>query len=348
LSANVIEEPPLLPTGQEYDRASPRRAAVVAVVLLPAVAGLVAWMLHRYLPDRQLLPMSWTDGLPEWQHPYPVLLLILVAAAAVVAGAQGVWPPLRSWVTHYAPLATGWIVLFALWDLLTVKLNCLKLPYYPGPNTVLAGMVEDREILLKSTWHSLLLLLCGYVTGVAAGLTTGVLIGWFHRVRYWGMPVLKVVGPIPATALVALVMTLSKESFVNGAGLIAFAVWFPVTMLTASGIANVRLSYLDVARTLGAGRLYLIFRVAIPSAMPTIFIGLFMGLGAAFLTLTVAEATGVQAGLGWYIKWQQGYMEFAKVYGVLLIMAVFFSGIMTLLFKVRDWTLAWQKGVIRW
>ena len=50
-------------------------------------------------------------------------------------------------------------------------------------------------------------------------------------------------------------------------------------MLTISGIANTRASYLDVARTLGAGQSYLIFRVAIPAAMPSIFIGLFMGLG---------------------------------------------------------------------
>ena len=65
-------------------------------------------------------------------------------------------------------------------------------------------------------------------------------------------------------------------------------------MLTASGISNTRASYLDVARTLGAGRAYLIFRVAIPAAMPSIFIGLFMGLGASFLTLVVAETVGVK------------------------------------------------------
>jgi NitT/TauT family transport system permease protein len=29
-------------------------------------------------------------------------------------------------------------------------------------------------------------------------------------------------------------------------------------------------------------------------------------------------------------------------------MAAFFSAIMTLLFKVRDRVLGWQKGVIRW
>src|SRR5262249_14447501 len=153
-----------------------------------------------------------------------------------------------------------------------------------------------------------------------------------------------VIGPIPATALVPLVMTLSSYSFLCGVALIAFAVWFPVTMLTASGIANVRLSYLDVARTLGAGRSYLIFRVAIPAALPHMFIGLFMGLGASFLTLMVAETLGVRAGLGWYVQWQKGYMEYGKMFAALLIMAVFFSSIMTALFKLRDAVLGWQKG----
>ena len=112
------------------------------------------------------------------------------------------------------------------------------------------------------------------------------------------MPVMKVVGPIPATAYIPLVMALFTNAFFSGSALIALAVWFPVTMLTSSGIANVPVSYLDVARTLGAGRRYLIFRVAIPAAMPSIFLGLFMGLGASFLTLIVAETVGVKSGPG--------------------------------------------------
>ncbi len=52
--------------------------------------------------------------------------------------------------------------------------------------------------------------------------------------------------------------------------------------------------------------------------------------------------------MGWYLKWQQGYAEYAKVYAALIIMAFFFSGLMTLLFKIRDWVLVWQKGTIRW
>src|SRR5205814_3144941 len=106
------------------------------------------------------------------------------------------------------------------------------------------------------------------------------------------------------------------------------------TMLTLSGVMNVRASYLDVARTLGAGRAYLIFRVAVPAALPNIFVGLFMGLGSSFLTLVVAEGVGVQAGVGWYIDWARAYSDYTKVYAALVIMAAYFSTIMTLLFKL--------------
>jgi NitT/TauT family transport system permease protein len=213
-------------------------------------------------------------------------------------------------------------------------------------------MVEDRADLLNNAWYSFALLLKGYTLGVAVGLVIGICIGWFGFARYWGMPILKLVGPIPATAWVPIAMIVTSYLGAPGGSsavvLIALAVWFPVAMLAASGISNVRASYLDVARTLGAGRSYLIFRVAIPAAMPSIFIGLFMGLSAAFLTLIVAEGVGVKAGLGWYIEWARGWNEYKKVFGALIIMAAFFSTIMTILFKVRDRVLVWQKGTIKW
>src|SRR5207244_13127384 len=159
---------------------------------------------------------------------------------------------------------------------------------------VLRRMFNDLVLLLDSPWHSLVLLLSGYALGVIAGLISGICIGWSSAVRYCGMPILKVVGPIPATAWIPLAMVLSPSAVFSSAALIALAVWFPVTMLTSSGISNTRASYLDVARTLGAGRAYLIFRVAIPAALPNIFIGLFMGLGASFLTLVVEESVGVK------------------------------------------------------
>jgi NitT/TauT family transport system permease protein len=279
---------------------------------------------------------------------YTVLLASLFGIAVVLAGVQLFSPALRRWMAHMCPIIAAAIGFLWIWELITSGFRLLPLPYFPSPASVLRTLLFDWDELFKGTWHSLLLLLSGYTLGAIIGIVTGICIGWFRRARYWGMPVLKVIGPIPATAWIPLAMVISPKPMFSAVGLIALAVWFPVTMLTMSGIANTRASYLDVARTLGASPAFLIFRVAIPAAMPSIFIGLFMGLGASFLTLIVAETVGVRAGLGWYVSWAQGWAEYSKVYAALVIMAAFFSTIMTLLFKIRDRVLVWQKGTIKW
>jgi NitT/TauT family transport system permease protein len=279
---------------------------------------------------------------------YSVFLGVILAASLVAAAVQPLWSGLRRWMVHMCPILAAAVMLLCLWEGITSGFRLLPLPYFPGPAAVLQNLLNDRALLFDSTWHSLTLLLSGYALGVVIALITGICIGWYPIARYWGMPLLKVVGPIPATAWVPLAMVLSPSGTLSAVGLVALAVWFPVTMLTISGIANTRASYLDVARTLGADQKYLILRVAIPAAMPSIFIGLFMGLGTSFLTLIVAETVGVKSGLGWYVSWAQGWAEYGKVYAALVIMAAFFSTIMTVLFKVRDRMLVWQKGVIKW
>jgi NitT/TauT family transport system permease protein len=308
-------------------------------LLAVPVGALIALAVHFLVPKTHLVPPT---------HFYPLVLSIMLGAGLVGTALYPFFPGLRRWMRQMCPVLGVATVTVAVWELITSCLGWLPLPYFPGPEAVLGSLVSDRALIFDSTWHSLVLLLGGYFVGVAIALVTGITIGWFPHARYWGMPLLKVVGPIPATAWIPLAMVVSPSTLMSATGLIALAVWFPVTMLTASGISNTRASYLDVARTLGAGQGYLIFRVAIPAALPNIFIGLFMGLGTSFLTLVVAETVGVKSGLGWYVSWAQGWAEYGKVYAALVIMAAFFSTIMTVLFKVRDRVLVWQKGVIKW
>jgi len=331
----VVETPPTLETK------SPVRSASTPwrILLALPVASASALGVHLALGEKMM---------PAEAQSYSILLGGVLGLSILGSALQGLWSGLRGWIRETSPIVAAACGLLTLWEVATVGCAWLPMPYFPGPAGVWQSMINDRALIFDSTWHSLLLLLGGYALGVIAGLITGVCIGWFEFARYWGMPVLKVVGPIPATAWIPLAMIVSPNSTVSAIGLIGLAVWFPVTMLTASGISNTRASYLDVARTLGASRAYLIFRVAIPAAMPNIFIGLFMGLGASFLTLVVAENVGVKSGLGWYVQWAQGWAEYGKVYAALVIMAAFFSTIMTALFKVRDRVLVWQKGTIKW
>ncbi|MFL6516375.1 MAG: ABC transporter permease [Chthoniobacterales bacterium] len=311
------------------------KSTLIAVPL----AGAISLGVHLLISSHEL---------PAESRTYSTFLSSFLFVAVTAAMIQRRWPSLRAAMWRMRPLFTAAILLLCIWEVITAGFHWLPLPYFPSPAGVLQSIVNDRLLLFDSTWHSLVLLLGGYGLGVLVGLISGVCIGWSGTARYWGMPLLKVVGPVPATAWIPLVMVISPSAVLSAAGLIALAVWFPVTMLTASGVSNTRASYLDVARTLGANQRFLIFRVAIPAALPSIFVGLFMGLGASFLTLVVAESVGVKSGLGWYVSWAQGWAEYGKVYAALVIMAAFFSTIMTVLFKIRDRVLVWQKGMIRW
>ena len=308
-------------------------------LLAVPVGACIALAIHFFVPKRE--PVFPT-------HYYPLLLFVMLGLGLLGAALYPFFEGLRKWMRQMCPIIGIATVTAGVWELVTSCLGLLPLPYFPGPEGVFGSMVSDYKLLFDSTWHSLILMVSGYFIGVLIALVTGVTIGWFPHARYWGMPLLKVVGPIPATAWIPLAMVLAPSALLSAVGLISLAVWFPVTMLTASGISSTRASYLDVARTLGANRLYLVFRVAIPAAMPNIFIGLFMGLGTSFLTLVVAENVGVKSGLGWYVSWAQGWAEYGKVYAALVIMAGFFSTIMTVLFKMRDRVLVWQKGMIKW
>lgn len=343
-SSVQLKEPVAVPDSSEISQetvrpVSPAPKIKLATLLSLPLGSLVALSVHLLVSKNEP---------PADTRSFTILLGSVLATSLVATGFQAFWPGLRRWMSHMWPLVTAAILLLSTWEIITSGLRLLPLPYFPSPATVLQSMLNDRALLFDSTWHSLFLLLSGYALGALIAIITGVCIGWYPLARYWGMPLLKILGPIPATAWVPLAMVISPSGSMSAVGLVALAVWFPVAMLTISGIANTRASYLDVARTLGAGQKYLIFRVAIPAAMPSIFIGLFMGLGTSFLTLIVAETVGVKSGLGWYVSWAQGWAEYGKVYGALVIMAAFFSSIMTLLFKVRDRVLVWQKGVIKW
>ncbi|MBM7865588.1 ABC transporter permease subunit [Heliobacterium gestii] len=311
----------------------------LATDLTPLVLLLLFWGEYTFLPNKTVFLKG-----AYLAKGFPFLILLYLLSLGVACLRQDYREKLR----RNIPLLSGLIGVTIVWDLVTLKTGWLPLPQFPSPGAVFAALITDSDVLLLSVAHSLRLLILGYFLGVLVGLPTGVLMGWYSSVNYWLSPILRFIGPIPATAWIPVAMVLLPTSFVASVFLVALATWFPVTIMTWSGVGNVSKAYYEVARTLGADARYLILKVAVPASLPSIFIGLFMGLGSSFATLVVAELLGVKAGMGWYVSWAQGWAEYAKVWAALIVMGVIFSGTITLLFQVRDRLLIWQKGLIKW
>ena len=249
-------------------------------------------------------------------------------------------------VIYYGPWFIALGIWFLLWEVSTAKLGWLPKPFFSPPHGLLNVYVVDGPRLLVCILYTLRLWGLGFFSGIAVGFIAGVALGWSARVNYWGMPVLKLIGPVPATAWIPATFYFFPTTFAASIFIVALSAGIPVAILTASGVSSVNRAFYDVARTLGADSRYLVFKIAIPASLPHVFVGLFMALYYSFAVLVVAEMLGAKYGLGWYIQFQQAYSGYANVYATLIIMSVICAGIIKLLFVARDRLLGWQKGIL--
>ena len=247
---------------------------------------------------------------------------------------------------HYGPWFIAVGVWLALWQLTTAKFGWLPKPFFSPPHGLLNVYVTEAPRLLICIGYTLRLWGLGFFSGVIVGYALGVALGWSKRFSYWGMPILKLIGPVPATAWIPVTFYFFPTTFLASIFIVALASGIPVAILTASGVASINKAYYDVGKVLGAGDWYLIRKIAVPGSLPHVFVGLFMGLYYSFAVLVVAEMLGAKFGLGWYIQFETAYSGYANVYATLLIMAILCSGIVRLLFVGRDRLLVWQKGFI--
>jgi NitT/TauT family transport system permease protein len=309
--------------------------------LVPILGPLLAELSHRFIPDAP-------SYRPKVLGDFSALLWVFIGLFGALALVSCFHPALRKRLAYKSWFLGAAFVALAVYNLITLKLNLIPSLFFPAPERVIDVFITDGAFLLKCMAYSLRLLFSGYILGAIAGLATGILVGWSARWSYWVSPLIRMVGPIPSTAWIPIALVSFSSAYDASVFLIALAVWFPMTILTSSGISNVRKSYFEVSSTLGANSFHNVFRIAIPGAAPSIFTGLFNGASSSFLTLMSAEMLGCKFGIGWYINWQRETLSYPHVYAALSLMAVTFSFLISCQLKVRAWALGWQKGTIRW
>ena len=293
------------------------------------------------IPDSELQPPA--------DHPYFLYFLGLLAVVyGILFIASFISAKLDERISYKAPLIAGTAVLITVINLITSKYALLPVLFFPCLDRVFGVFATDYELLIQCILASGQLLLRGFLAGGILGFLTGILIGFNKKASYWISPFMKFVGPIPPTSWSPLVLSLFTTTYSASVFMVALAVWFPITLMTSSGIQNVNNSYFEVASTLGSGKLNKIFKVAVPAAMPSIFLGIFYATCSAFVTLVTAELLGADAGLGWYLNWEKSMMLYANVYAGLILIAVICTMVITLVFKIKDQVLVWQRGVKKW
>lgn len=313
------------------------------IVLLPIICGGVAILEYLLIPD---------NSPNDQPQNYLILLCALILAYIIyqiiciikrIKGDKATIDKMR----FRAPLFSALFLLLAGYDYLTLKTGVLTQPFVPCMNYIITIALEDYQYLIQCTLHTLRLLFLGYFIGVILGLITGITCGYSEKVRYWINPIIKFLGPIPTSTWIPIIMVVATSLFGGAVFIIALGSWFAVTVASMTGISNVDKEFFDAARTLGASERQLVFRVAIPHAMPSILQGCTQAMSSACTAIMIAEMMGVKAGLGWYMTWAKAWASYDKMFAALFVICFIFTIVTKALDMIKRRVLRWQNGVVK-
>ena len=307
----------------------------------PILGVLLALLVNIIVPNHHKLKYA---DLPHYRYFLYIALVVTIVLAIVSVFIEKV----RERLSYRGFFIAGVFAFLTLLDLVTAKYMVLPQIYFPSIARIINVFFEDKQLLLECIKSSFLLLVKGIFIGFILGMTCGIAVGWSKKANYWIYPLIRILGPIPSSTWTPLALVVFPSAQGAAVFLIAFGVWFQITILTCSGIQSVKKAYFEVSSTLGATDAQNLFKIAVPAAAPSIFLGFFNATCSSFVALMAAEMIGCKSGLGWYVNWQKTMLSYPNVYAGLIVVAVFCYILVTIQFKVRDRLLSWQEGVVKW
>uniref|UniRef100_A0AAU1ZVQ2 ABC transporter permease n=1 Tax=Streptomyces sp. NBC_00093 TaxID=2975649 RepID=A0AAU1ZVQ2_9ACTN len=208
---------------------------------------------------------------------------------------------------RYALRAASLLAALGIWQLLTSQHVNLWLRFAQFPTaTQVADEFAHRlgtAVYWQDLTDSLTRILTGFALAAVAGIAVGTAIARSRLAADLLGPLVEVLRPIPAIALVPVAILLFPTNE-QGIVFITFtAAFFPVLVSTRHAVRALTPVWEEAVLTMGGGRLRILASVVLPGALPGILGGLSVGIGVSWICVISAEMISGQYGVG-YRTWQ--------------------------------------------
>jgi NitT/TauT family transport system permease protein len=162
-------------------------------------------------------------------------------------------------------------------------------------------LIRNGELFVHAA-SSCQRVLIGLIAALILAIPSAVLLaGFFPRLTRFLNPLLIILGNINPFALFPLFILLFGVGEMAKLAIIFWSSIFPILNFTIYGVASVDSLLVKAARSMGADKKNIFWKVVVPAALPSIFTGFKMGAATAFLFLIAAEMLAANAGLGYLV-----------------------------------------------
>lgn len=236
------------------------------------------------------------------------------------------------------------LLLCVVWELVSIRqwIN----PIFIGRPTQIAqflfeGLLVNHELIIHAYW-TLVSTAAAFILGSVFGVLFGFLFVTYPLVEKFLEPIFDGLNALPRIALAPLFLLWFGLGLGSKIALGFSLTFFIVLSSTVAGARSVNTDFLVLSRTLGASSTSVFRKITLPSAVPSIFSGLRLGLIYALLGVIAGEIIAAEKGLGQLLSFLAGSFKTSGVFAVLTLLS-FLGGLLTYITsKIEARLLRWR------
>lgn len=234
------------------------------------------------------------------------------------------------------------LLVAALWEIVAraAWVQPLFLPPLSGVLASFPQLVATGEIggpLLASLYRA--------AAGLALAMTIGITLGFIMARSRWAKwlfePLVALGFPAPKVAFLPIFILWFGIDHLSKIALVALTCVFPLILAAEAGARTVPRVQLWAAEMMGTSKLELLWRIVLPSALPSLMSGIRIAVPFSLVSAFTAEMIAGGGGLGGGLVYAQRFFETQTVFALLLVMLA--SG-----YLVDYAVLALRRRLLRW
>lgn len=183
--------------------------------------------------------------------------------------------------------------------------------------------------------------LVGGAIGAVIGILSGLLSYESRTVDQVTSPIVSLLGTVPIVVAAPFFLLWFGITAASQIALVAFYTAVVLHVFTLRAVANQPPYYDEYAATLGAPPALRFFAVRLPGAVPEIFGGLRIALGAAWGLAAVTEMLGANFGTGRLIVALRSVYDLTGIVTVVILLGIIATVVDGLLMLLRSWGTRW-------
>jgi ABC-type nitrate/sulfonate/bicarbonate transport system permease component len=166
----------------------------------------------------------------------------------------------------------------------------------------------------------------GFAAALFTGVTFGIVIGWYRRVRLLFDPFLNALYATPRIAMVPMIIIWFGVGMWSKVFIVFISAFFPILVNTVGGVRNIDRDLLRAARAFCASDWQIFTTLALPGSVPFILTGVRQGVALGLIGVVVGEMFGGSQGIGFMVAY--GGQTFATDTLFVGVIIVAFSGVL--------------------